>query len=78
MDWNTKVLFVWVSASNNKTEFTLWDNVIKRESTSLYIYDEYTLPEFPIETPTHLDGSYDIYFNWEHMPLVGFNYKVIR
>jgi hypothetical protein len=76
MDWNTKVLFIWVSAECNNSEFTLWDLRIPRESFDLYSHKWKTAIEYPIEYRAALDKMCTLYFNWEHMPLVGFNYKV--
>ena len=82
-DWNTHLIFAYLSVEfehdkSSYNQVTFWDDIILRsepekhhitltnDKAEYFITDQYK----------NLRGkSARIVFNWEHMPIVGFNYK---
>ena len=82
-DWNTHLIFPFISIEYDSekskyNQITIWDDIIMRENpekhniklknkkTEYFISDKYK----------QLRGrKVRVFFNWEHMPIVGINYR---
>ena len=73
------MMFIWVSIEIGNNTYTLWDLRVPRESHELYQMNETNVRiYYPIEVESLENKTVRVYFNWEHMPLVGWNYKKRR
>ena len=82
IDWNTKIIFLFMTAesvnSTYKLVATVWDLRILREETSLYSQNLKNITSsYTIKDPNGRlrNTIFDIYLNWDHMPVVGFIYR---
>ena len=82
-DWNTHMMFPFLSVEyeNEKSTYnhiTFWDDRIMRDEPSTHHiqiksgHSEY----FISDIYKSMSGkTMKVYFNWEHMPIVGINYR---
>ena len=82
-DWNTYLLFAYLSVEykNDRSSYnqvTFWDDIILRNETFRHNVNltnaksEYLISDIYRQFK---GKPLDVYFNWEHMPIVGVNYK---
>ena len=82
-DWNTNLIFAWLtceyeSPKSAYNRVTVWDKIVKREFKNEQLIDlQSETVEYPIsDVYKKLKGrKVNVFFNWEHMPIVGINYK---